>query len=190
MTALQPFATFLYDEDQIRSIQFATQQNDEVIKLFVRRDGITNVPWIALTVLLLLLPQILTSISGANDFVGLQGLIDSLSPAEILFSCFLYYLVVMYYAFLRFLEWYFTVLIATNKRILDFDYNPPFFRETTQAQLRDIQDVSHTQSGIFAIIFNYGTVHLQTAGTRQNISLSQVPNPHQVHNILINLLKK
>lgn len=188
MTALQPFATFLYDAEQIQSIKFATQQKDEVIKLFLRRDGITNVPWIAFTILLLSLPTILTSLISANAFLGVQDLINSLSAEEKLFSVLLYYLIVFYYALLRFLEWYFTVLIATNKRIIDFNYHPPFFRETTQAQLTDIQDVSHTQAGIFAIIFNFGNVYIQTAGTRQNIALSQIPNPHQVHDILIHLL--
>ncbi len=86
------------------------------------------------------------------------------------------------------MRWYFDVLIVTDKRVIDIALVPPFNWQVTQAQLEEVQDVRHTQGGIFGIIFNVGNIYIQTAGTSQNIAIYKVPKPNRVHELIIQLL--
>lgn len=189
MMALQnPLATFLYDPQNIPSIYFETQQHDETVRLFLRRHIVTNVPWIILVVILALIPVIFFLYSGPLFQLLGDDLKTLFSLTELGTVTLLYYVTVFFYGFLKFLEWHFHILIVTNQRVMDFNYSLPFTVQTTQAQLQEIQDVRHTQNGIAATIFNFGKLYVQTAGTRQNIYLDSIPEPHKAHDKIVQLL--
>jgi len=52
-----------------------------------------------------------------------------------------------------------------------------FFSVQSRADWTDLEDVTATQAGIVAKFFDYGTVRIQTAGTRSNLEMTMLPDP-------------
>lgn len=71
------------------------------------------------------------------------------------------------------------VVLVTTEKIAQILYKSLFSRKVSQLNISDVQDVTVTQSGIFAHIFNYGTLVIETAGEQQNYTFSFAPNPHE-----------
>ena len=70
---------------------------------------------------------------------------------------------------------------------MDVDLIGFLYRNVSEAQLEEIQDVSHTQGGLWQILFDYGGVFVQTAGIKQNIEILKVPHPGKVHDVITDL---
>ena len=184
-----PLSAFVYDSSNVSSIHFENQRTNESVKLLIRQHVVTNLPWIIIATC-----AVLANIFFAINFDTIAGFVG-VNPENILFTTIdlqiisiVYFAGVGYYAILNFLRWYFNVLIVTDKRVIDVNFRPPFTWQTSQAQLEEIQDVRHTQGGLLGIIFNYGNIYVQTAGTRQNITINKIPNPNRVHEIIVRLL--
>jgi hypothetical protein len=186
---IQTLASFVSQPEQLATVCFESQRANEHTKLLLRRHPITNLSWILTTIVLLILPLIIYYYQNPIwQFLSWESFIESLSRDEVLIFLALYYIAVKFYAFLKFLEWYFDAMVVTESRVIDIYYEPPFNRQTTQAQLEEIQDIRHTQNGIFASLFDYGNLYIQTAGEQQTILLKRVPHPAKVHDLIIHLL--
>src|SRR5437868_3615809 len=100
-TPIHGFSTY---KEMPEGVTFDTQEDDETILLFLRRDFITNVPWIVGTVILIIAPFLLGFVI---QFSG--------SPFTFFSSQFMltigvfYYLIVAAYVFVNFITWYFNV---------------------------------------------------------------------------------
>ncbi len=70
------------------------------------------------------------------------------------------------------------VIYVTNEKIAEVAYISLFNRKITQLGLGQVEDVTDRKRGIFAYIFNYGTLIVETAGERENATFSTVPNPN------------
>lgn len=81
-------------------------------------------------------------------------------------------------------EWYWNAFIITTKRVVDVDQHGFFRRTVSEAPYEKIQDVSHAIKGIWATMFGYGTVVVQTAGTNVNLELPSVKDPKSVHHLI------
>ena len=73
-------------------------------------------------------------------------------------------------------------------RVVDVDFIGLLQYSSTEAELRQIQDVEHKQIGLWQLMFSFGTVEVQTAGVRQNIDFQKVPRPFRVADIITDLL--
>ena len=89
-----------------------------------------------------------------------------------------------------FLNWYFNVNILTNERILDIDFNSLLFKNIDIAGLDDIQEVNTTKAGLLGLIFNFGTIMVQTAGAREAIDFTNIPQPYLVADIILEEAEK
>ncbi len=167
MTPLTAFAVNPY------GVRFETQEADEQVILFLRQHLIVNVPWIALTILFLLAPSILFPLI-------LQSLPAPLPFGYVLVGTLSWYLVTAGFALFNFLHWFFNIYIVTNERVIDIDFQYLLFKRFSQAELERIQDISYTAGGIFATIFHYGNVYIQTAGALPNLEFLAVPRPDKV----------
>lgn len=70
------------------------------------------------------------------------------------------------------------VVLVTNEKITQVTYRTIFDRKISQLSIGDVQDVTVSQTGILARIFNYGTLVVETAGEQQNYTFSYVPEPY------------
>jgi len=168
------FSSFCYYP---KGVSFATQQEEEEIILLIRRDFITNVPWIFAVFGLLAIPFL---IAPFFDFLFPIPLSDT-TLSYLLFS---YFLAVFGFIILKFSLWYFHVSFITNIRIVDVDVHGLLLRETTETRLELVEDIGYQQNGFIPSLFDYGFVHIQTAGAQQNIEFDKAPQPARIAEII------
>lgn len=71
-----------------------------------------------------------------------------------------------------------SVLIVTDQSLIQVIQSGLFGRKVSRFTMSDVEDVSADQNGIFATIFNYGTLTVQTAGTLDNFIFNYCPDPN------------
>jgi len=171
-----------------KGLSFQTQKDDESIILFLRAAFFPkNISWMITGVILAILPPILAVVLTNTHFAPLNSPV--LSRFMIVFVLF-YYLIIFSYIFLSFLTWFYNVFIVTSDRIIDIDYSDVVIHDMAETKLSHIEDVRYTQSGFVPSLLNYGNLYIQTAGTEENFEALSVPNPRQITNIIVDLIKK
>lgn len=163
---------------------------DEDIVLIVRQDLIVLIiNAVGLYLFFLLFVVIRLLILNLNSFFWIS-LYDAImySFGSILGIVFL----------LIFHNYYLSLQIVTNERIIDIDQTSLFFREVSATSLGKIEDVTFKKRNLLNLLFNYGDVIVETSGRtgsedkEMGISgfvFNDCPNPEEVSNI-INLLQE
>lgn len=176
------FSTFV---EHPRGIHFRGQYSQEEILLFLRRHWITNMGWLIVSFLLLIIP-----IFGL-PFIDIIDFIPPTIPFGYLVVAFsLWYLVTFGYMLLNFLFWFYNVNIITSQRIVDVDFIYLLYNEISSTVIPNVQDVTYKRAGLFGSLFDFGNVFVQTAGPDPNIEFLTVPHPSQVSRIITKLLQK
>jgi hypothetical protein len=165
-----------------KGVQFANQEPDERVLVFVRQHFITNVPWIINTILLLIIPPILFSLA------QLVTVFPFSIPVGLGFSITIfYYLIVLGYAFSKFVFWFYNIGVVTQKRLVDLDTEQILSHNTATAGFSELVDVKFTQQGFFQSFFDYGDIHIQTEAFRANFEFLKCPKPTEVTDIINDL---
>jgi len=84
------------------------------------------------------------------------------------------------FAFIVWLDYHLDVWIVTTERIVDIELFGLFRIEVSEFKLSALQDVSVDVRGILHTFFNFGNVHIQTAGALRQFVFEQVPHPHEI----------
>lgn len=92
--------------------------------------------------------------------------------------------------FLIWLIYYLNVQIITDRRIVDIDQVGLFHHEVSELHIENIEDVTSDISGLLGNIFNYGTVYVQTAGSRERFEFDRVPDPGKINKMLLDLYEQ
>jgi hypothetical protein len=77
------------------------------------------------------------------------------------------------------------VVLITSEKIAQVLYRTIFDRKISQLSIGDVQDVTVNQKGIFARIFNYGTLVIETAGEQQNYTFTFTPFPYDASKSIV-----
>ncbi len=166
-------------------ITFENQDENEKVLLFIRKDLITNIPWIIAGILLIAIPIIVMPV------LSLFHIPTSLLPSNYsLVLTVFYYLFVTTFLFINFITWYFNIDIVTEKRVIDIDFEGIVYKNIAATKLSLVQDVSYTQIGVVRTLFDYGDVLVQTAGTIDNFTFEAVPRPEDAVHVVENLIGK
>lgn len=157
--------------------KFINQQQDEEIVLLLRAHPLTNLGWILITLVMLVLPSILLS----------TGVFAAV-PGKFLFvGRLVWYLMTVSYAFEKFLDWYYSVFIVTNERLVDIDFNNLLWREVTYLNLNHIEEPEMSVLGFFESTFQFGNVIVTSASKVPTVEAMQVPFPDKVVDIISRL---
>lgn len=70
------------------------------------------------------------------------------------------------------------IIIVTSDKIAQILYRNLVDRKISQLSLGDIQDVTVEQRGLFARVFNYGTLIIETSGEQNNYNFTYTPFPY------------
>lgn len=70
------------------------------------------------------------------------------------------------------------VVLVTSEKLAQVLYRSIFDRKISQLSIGDVQDVTVTQKGIFARMFDFGTLVIETAGEQQNYNFTYTPKPY------------
>lgn len=167
-------------------IRFETQADEETVILFLRQHLIFLLLPGLFGIFLLLAPTFLLPL-----MVFLTGRLPiSLPPGYFLVGTVFWYVATAGFLLSTFLHWFFNIYIVTNERIVDIDFVNLLYKEFSEAELSKIQDLTFTAKGVFAAIFNYGDVLIQTAGELPNIEFLKVPQPDDVVKVISELVKQ
>lgn len=77
------------------------------------------------------------------------------------------------------------VLIVTSEKLAQVLYRTIFDRKISQLSIGDIQDVTVNQRGVFARLFKFGTIIVETAGEQQNYTFTFVPEPYKAARAIV-----
>jgi len=115
----------------------------------------------------------------ANDlYINIVNSEIGFSVLVLLLSTF--YLYVWLFFFAAFVDYYLDVWIVTDRRILNIEQKGLFNRTISEQKLHRIQDVTSELKGILPTLFNYGEVHIQTAGEQARFVFKEVNDPRQI----------
>ncbi|MFH1561356.1 MAG: PH domain-containing protein [Patescibacteria group bacterium] len=156
------------------AINLENQLNHEEIILLLRKHPITQVKWFFIGLIMLLAPTTLSFFP----------LLEFLPTRFQLIVVLIWYLMTLAFALEKFLSWYFNVYIITDERVIDVDFYNLLYKEISDAEIENIEDVTLTQGGVMQNIFNYGMVQIQTAAERPEFEFEDVPNPALVVKVL------
>lgn len=170
-----PLTSFSYDPEDVH---FIDQDPEEKIILFLRWHPITNLGWLLVSLVLLIVPIFFSALPLFSSFPLNFRLVIGL----------LWYVITIAYIYEKFLHWFFSAFLITNKRVIDIDFENLVYRQISFATLDKIQDVTVKSGGGAMILFNYGDVFIQTAGEIPNIEFERIPRPDKVSHILKGLI--
>jgi hypothetical protein len=171
-TIMRPLTSFAVNPQGLR---FETQEAEEAVVLFLRQHVIVNVPWILITILLVIAPTFIFP-----KLFSLLSLNFSLPAGYFFIGTMFWYLATFGFALSSFIGWFFNIYIVTNERIIDIDFYYLLYKHFAEAELTKIQDISYESGGVIAALFNYGNVKVQTAGEAPNLEFDMVPFPEKI----------
>lgn len=169
-----PLAAYCHMPDHV---SFVGADDQEKIILILRKHPITNIPWILMAMLLIVMPIPLVY------FPILSFLPERFQIILVLF----WYLATTAFILERFVTWFFNVNIVTDERVFDVDFYNLVYREISDAELKDIQDVTSTIGSVIRTSFDYGNVTIQTSAEIPQLEFEAVPHPDEVAKILRDL---
>ncbi len=162
-----------------QNICFDAQLHNEHVLLLLRRHPITQVPWILITIVLLLFPLIMPLVFP----------VEQLLPARYVLALFLsWYILVGSFALESFLVWFFNVNIITDERVIDVDFSSLIYKNISAAKIDNIEDITATTGGAVRSVFDFGTVMVQTAAAVTEFEFEDIPHPAKVTALLNELL--
>ncbi len=78
------------------------------------------------------------------------------------------------------------VMLVTSEKISQVLYITIFDRKLSQLSIGDIQDVTVRKRGVFAHLFNFGTLIIESSGEQANYDFSFAPDPYEAARIMVN----
>jgi len=168
---------------QPTGVKFETQGDKESIVLLLRKHWVTNIPWLFMAVVIIIIPLFVLPLL---MYLGILGTQIPNSYAN--FLILIWYLMDFSYILVNFLLWYFTVSIVTDDRIVDIDFINILHKEFSATRIVKIEDVTTRRGGIIRTFLDYGDVHIQTAGTNAFFEFLAVPQPEKVARIINDLM--
>lgn len=159
------------------------QEADEILVLFLRRDLATNIPWVILSLLLLFIPPLLPLLPDELN-------LSFLTPVYVFVITSFYYLLVVGFAILNFVSWFYNISVVTNQRVIDIDYANITYKHVSATTIDNVEDISYAQAGFLRSFFDFGTVLVQTKGEILNFEFNEVPKPAKVVDIVIDLVRQ
>lgn len=166
---------------------YINQKSYEQILLKIRRHPVTLVPVILSFAVLLVMPVIVFFLIRATtptffDNDGTMIFLWLLTSA--------YYLSVALFYYTYFVNYYISMLIITNDRLMLIAQQGIFSRTISELDLYKIQDITSAINGFFPTLFNYGNLLIQTASEMDKFYVLKVPNPEHLRQQILDLAEK
>lgn len=159
----------------------------EHVHMVVRRHWIAIVgsilPGIVIAVFVLVLRGFLTGATIPTP--GGTAALPSIPEAYINGATGIILLIILMHLFHIFADYYLDVWIITNRRIIGILQRGFFSREINSFRLERFQNVQTDVHGFFPTIFNYGEIHIETAGQHHEVVMYTVPNPKKIRDVLM-----
>ncbi len=98
----------------------------------------------------------------------------------VLFS-FAYFLFIMLFLFISWINYYLDVWILTDERLIDIDQRSLFSRSISELNLEQVQNVKAETKGFLSTLLHFGDVNVETAGAEVGrFTFRSIPKPFEV----------
>jgi uncharacterized membrane protein YdbT with pleckstrin-like domain len=81
-------------------------------------------------------------------------------------------------------NYFLNVLVITDIRIFDIVQKGYFSRKSSSFRIDHIQNITVTQKGLIQTLFDFGTLHFETAGENINFTASYIARPYEVKKMI------
>ena len=176
---MAPIHKLWHSYSQAKDFEHEINKPEERVLLILRAHPITNTGWLLMGLGLFMLPLVF------GNYLTSLGL----SPNQELFMIVFWYAFVLSYLLGRFYLWYFNIGVVTNRKIIDVDANNLLNTITTATIVPNVEEVEKKSLGIMSSFFNYGDVHIETAGEFPSIEFLKIPHPSEVVKIINSNMK-
>lgn len=163
-------------------LTFTLHPNEKVIML-IRKHKIYYLKHAFVLLILLILP-ILSYLALSYYFVNL--FYSSANTIFVLIAS-IYYLAVLFFSLISWMNYYLDVWLITNERIIEYEQKSLFHRETSELMLESIEDVSAKIEGLIPSLVKSGNIYVQTAGQSERFIFTNAPNPEKIKETIIKL---
>lgn len=178
------WGSFVFTPEKLR---FESQHEAEEVILLGRRHPITNLWWLALVSIGLVVPM----------FWAEFPFFTVLTEVTMVKVTILWYLSIIFYVILNFLLWFYNVYIVTDERLIDVDFTGLLSKVVNIADLDDLVDVNYSQHGLVDSLFNMGDVIVQTSSEQKTpdasgelsaFTFEEIANPDKVAQVISQLI--
>ena len=160
--------------------QFPGQHEGEEVEMLFRQHPLVMRKALVIGLLVVLLAVL------PLDFPQVYGS-DSLSAFFLRIALTLPLLVLAAWAY-RWVGWYYTVYIVTDRRILAIHQKGLFWRKVDEWQLDGVMNVNYEIGGFQAVLFGYGDITARTY--IGDLEMKTIHKPAEVHEQLVAAVKR
>ncbi len=170
------------EQKKSQSIMYPGQPTDEITQRVVYKHIISIMPFMFVVLVMGIVGIIAAYYLQANPEV------TTYIPEIFISLGSLLYMIVLIFLFVGVLWiWRRNKVVITNEHIVDVDQLGLFNRRVSTLRLGEIQDLSADVHGPTQTIFQYGTLHIQTAGERENFAFDYVPHPYELEHYILEI---
>ncbi len=163
-----------------KKLHFYSKDPGEDVVLLVRIHWIAYVPSFLLVLLFLFLPVL---------FIAISSNFSSSISAPFYVGLFIVGVLIALNIFITtILRWYYSVIVITDRRIVVVKLQNAFFHSYSEAQLDNIEDVTHTTVGFIGNVFDVGNLDIDTAGHEIDFRLQLLPKPRELQDVINDLV--
>jgi uncharacterized membrane protein YdbT with pleckstrin-like domain len=155
---------------------FPGQKPDEQVKLLVRPHWLVMLRPLAAILFLAIIPVVVLAVLSANQVEPFSGIGLAITAVTVP----AYYLTLITWFFIAWVDYYLDVGIITDHRIIDIDQRGLFRRNVAELDCKMVQDINADKTGILQTLFNFGDVIVQTAGETPNFTFTAIPRPDEM----------
>lgn len=169
-----------------RKVLFPGQQADEEIYLVTRQHWLVMASQFAVWFIFVILLVVFDFLTGPN-FPFLE---ESPARQTITLLKLIYVMFLVAGLFSIWILYYLNMQVVTNQRIVDITQKNFLNHTTSELNLSRIQDVTAEIRGFLGTFFNYGNIYVQTAGETARFEFNNVPDPHKIAKLILDLYEK
>ena len=163
-------------------LSFCTQNSDEKVFKILRRGFVLELPWLILFVLSIgLLTYVGPLISNFFNNKEVISLIDFVRVCLVIMG--------LAYGLNRYFNWFYSVNIITNQRLLDFEFNELGIKSITECQIKNIQSVNIKNEGFLSFLFGLATLNILTSGDNPNIDFEYIYNSNEIQDLISDITR-
>jgi hypothetical protein len=88
------------------------------------------------------------------------------------------------------LRWTRTMLVVTDKRVIDIEQRGLFDRIVTEAPYSHVDEVSYRVKGMIPTMFGYGDINIKLSGSAADIAFRRVHRPSKLQDLVNDLCEQ
>ena len=171
----------------LKKIHFPGQRENEKVELVIRKHKISLLGNFMYILAMIIIPWIIFYLVIPVTFSFLAQ-----PPYSKLFLLLtlIYYLFIWLFGFIVWIDYYYDLWLITNQRLLDIEQKGFFDRVVSELDLKRIQDITSEVHGILPTLFEFGSIHIQTAGEKNRFTMESIPHPVAIRRKIVKLYEK